>query len=79
MIGRLVAIVVLLLAAGCSDGAEQHPAGLEEGDQKRLFGLRPVPPDDSCRLRINATSFFEKTRGTFKKKTPFQPVVRCDR
>lgn len=59
MIGRLVAIVVLLLPAGRSDGAEQHPAGLEEGDQEGLFGLRPGPPNDSRRLSIDATSFKE--------------------
>lgn len=59
LIGRLVAIVVLLLPTGRSDGAEQHPAGLEEGDQEGLLGLGPGPPNYSRRLGIDATSFKE--------------------
>lgn len=56
LISRLVAAVVLLLATSGSDGAKQHPAGLEEGNQKRLFGLRPVPADQSSRFYAQASS-----------------------
>lgn len=56
LISGLIATVVLLFATSSSDGAKQHPAGLEEGNQKRLFGLRPVPADKASRFYAQASS-----------------------
>lgn len=55
--GWFIAIVVLLLPPSSSDRAKQHPAGLEESNQERLFGLRPIPPNDSSRLYVDTSSF----------------------
>lgn len=57
LIGWLIPIVVFLFATSSSDRAKQHPAGLEEGNQKGLFGLRPAPADKASRLHAQASSW----------------------
>lgn len=63
LISRFIAIVILFFSTSSSHWAKQHSTGLEESNQERLFGLGPVPPNDSSRFYVDASSFKKKTAG----------------
>lgn len=64
LVSRFITIVVLFLPTSSSDRAKQHPTGLEESNQERLFGLGPVPPNDSSRFYVD-TAAFDKPEGKY--------------
>lgn len=72
LISGFTAVVILFLPTGCPHRAKQHAAGLEEGHQERLFGLRPVPPDDSSRFYVDASSFQKH-----KVNKAFEPELKA--
>lgn len=59
LIRRFTAIVVLFFPTSSSDWAKQHSAGLEESNKEWLFGLRPIPPNDSSRFYVDTPTFTE--------------------
>ena len=68
----LVAVAVLLLPPRCSDGAQQHLAGLEEGHQEGLLGLRAATAHHPRGLHINAPAWRTPGAGQSEPATSTQ-------